>query len=94
MADSSGKWIDEYKEKLFDESKGLSATGWLVSYEWLLYQIVKGINDPDQKGLLICIKEKEGKFLDPSDKYELCIRGVDEKGELAIREEFPPIKWP
>lgn len=94
MADPSGKWITEYSKQLTDEAEGLTKTGWLVSYEWLLYQVVKGINDPKQKGLLICIKDKGGGFVDPSDKFDLCIRGVDDNSELAIREEFPPIKWP
>ena len=94
MADPSGKWISEYSSKLAEESKGLTATGWLVSYEWLLYQVIKGINDPRQKGLFISIKEKDGGFVDPTDKFELCIRGIDDSAELAIREEFPPIRWP
>ncbi|UCD20250.1 MAG: hypothetical protein JSU64_03685 [candidate division WOR-3 bacterium] len=87
---SEGKWIG-ISQSIWPQKE----TGWLISFEWLLTQILKGMEDPEQKGLFICIKRTNGKVIDPKDeKIELCIRGKDDKSEVNMREEFPPIKWP
>jgi hypothetical protein len=73
----------------------MECSGWEISFEWLMTQIIKGMEDPKQDGLFICIKKKNGELIDPkAEGIELCIRGIDDKANLNMCEEFPPIKWP